>query len=88
MLLASNCCIALAKAHAAAILANGDVYSGNVPLARQCSVMLMETPHFVAVKAEEGTESGYMFKVSNLALKEAEDIGRMIVSLSQGEMGS
>jgi hypothetical protein len=86
-LLASNCCIALAKAHAAAILANVELYSGNVPIARQCAVMLMETPHFIAVETDDGTEPGYMFKVSNIALIEAEDFGRMIVSLSQGEMG-
>lgn len=84
--LASNCCIALAKAHAAAILANGEIYSGNVPIARQCAVMLMETPHFVAVETE-GTELRYMFKLSNVELKEAEDAGRMIVSLSQGDIG-
>ena len=85
-ILAANCCIALAKAHSAAILAQGDVCSGNVPISRQCSIMLMEIPHFITVETDDGNEPGYMFKVSNMTLNEAEDFGRYIASLSQGDI--
>jgi hypothetical protein len=81
--LAANCCIALAKAHTAAILADGDICSGNVPIYRQCAIMLKEVRHFIAFPADDGLDPGYMFKVSNLTLQEADDIGRMITRISQ-----
>ena len=85
-ILAANCCIALAKAHSVSQLSPEEACSGNVPISRQCAIMLMEMPHFITLKTDDGSEPGYMFKVSSMTLKEAENLGRVIVALSQGDI--
>ena len=59
--LAANCCVALGKAHCAAIHTEGDLllmsaYSrGNVPVERQLAQMLFEVPHHMnAIHANVG----------------------------------
>ena len=60
--LASNCCVALGKAHCAAVHTEGDMllmsaYSrGSVPVQRQLAQMLFEVPHHMKVINPEPTD--------------------------------
>ena len=55
--LAANCCVALGKAHCAAVHTEGDLllmsaYSrGSVPIERQLAQMLFEVPHHMKVRS-------------------------------------
>lgn len=62
--LAANCCVALGKAHCAAVHTEGDLllmsaYSrGSVPVQRQLAQMLFEVPHHMKVMNPSAAGSG------------------------------
>lgn len=62
--LAANCCVALGKAHCAAVHTEGDLllmsaYSrGSVPIERQLAQMLFEVPHHMKVMPPAAAGAG------------------------------
>lgn len=91
--LASNCCVALAKAHCALShnAAEEQVETNvhmTVPIAKQVAQMLYEVPHHMVLKTD-GTEgeNKEVFKLTTeMSTQQAEDLALSIVSLSMGKI--
>ncbi|KAL9191175.1 hypothetical protein ACHAXT_000881 [Thalassiosira profunda] len=96
--LAANCCVALGKAHCAAVHTEGDLllmsaYSrGSVPVERQLAQMLFEVPHHMKVGGPGG-ESGQAegpfeaeFALTELSMQQAEDLASSIKALDDGRI--
>ena len=98
--LAANCCVALGKAHCAAIHTEGDLllmsaYSrGSVPVERQLAQMLFEVPHHMKVippSAQSNVGAGentqdVEFTLTELSMQQAEDLASSIKALDDGEI--
>ena len=85
--LASNCCVALGKAHCAAVHTEGDMllmsaYSrGSVPVQRQLAQMLFEVPHHMKVDQQHDE-----FTLTELSMQQAEDLASSIKALDDGKI--
>ena len=91
--LAANCCVALGKAHCAAIHTEGDLllmsaYSrGSVPVERQLAQMLFEVPHHMKVIPTDGENTQDVeFTLTELSMQQAEDLASSIKALDDGEI--
>eukprot|EP00985_Skeletonema_marinoi_P006738 scaffold2933_cov176-Skeletonema_marinoi.AAC.3 len=94
--LASNCCVALGKAHCAAVHTEGDMllmsaYSrGSVPVQRQLAQMLFEVPHHMKVvnSPVDGTAEQHdaEFTLTELSMQQAEDLASSIKALDDGKI--
>lgn len=90
--LASNCCVALGKAHCAMVHANGEemISTGvhvTVPLPKQIAQLLYEVPHHMALKTDLDGENKEIFKLTTeMSPQQAEDLASSIVSLSMGKI--
>jgi len=94
--LASNCCVALGKAHCAAVHTEGDMllmsaYSrGSVPVQRQLAQMLFEVPHHMKVinPSVDGTTDQHdaEFTLTELSMQQAEDLASSIKALDDGKI--
>jgi hypothetical protein len=95
--LASNCCVALGKAHCAAVHTEGDMllmsaYSrGSVPVKRQLAQMLFEVPHHMKVlnPPVDGTGDQQYdadFTLTELSMQQAEDLASSIKALDDGKI--
>eukprot|EP00986_Skeletonema_menzelii_P012708 scaffold7158_cov151-Skeletonema_menzelii.AAC.5 len=94
--LASNCCVALGKAHCAAVHTEGDMllmsaYSrGSVPVQRQLAQMLFEVPHHMKVinPSVDGTADQHdaEFTLTELSMQQAEDLASSIKALDDGNI--
>jgi len=84
---ASNCCIALGKAHCALVHTEGDLllmssYShGSVPVSRQLAQMLYEVPHHEVINSNEVDKES--FTLAELSLQQAEELSRSILYLAE-----
>jgi hypothetical protein len=97
--LAANCCVALGKAHCAAVHTEGDLllmsaYSrGSVPIERQLAQMLFEVPHHMKVMIPAGVNSANEnqqlfdgeFTLTELSMQQAEDLASSIKALDDGK---
>ena len=98
--LAANCCVALGKAHCAAVHTEGDLllmsaYSrGSVPVERQLAQMLFEVPHHMKVGGpggEAGQGEGPFeaeFALTELSMQQAEDLASSIKALDDGRINA
>lgn len=90
--LASNCCVALAKAHCAMAHTTGeDAIATNahitVPLTKQVAQMLYDVPHHMVLKTEKDGETQEIFKLTTeMSIEQAENLASSIVSLSMGKI--
>ena len=97
--LAANCCVALGKAHCAAVHTEGDLllmsaYSrGSVPVERQLAQMLFEVPHQMKVinpGQNNGTNENQFdvehFTLTELSMQQAEDLASSIKALDDGNI--
>jgi hypothetical protein len=95
--LASNCCVALGKAHCAAVHTEGDMllmsaYSrGSVPVQRQLAQMLFEVPHHMKVvntpvDGEGDQQYDAEFTLTELSMQQAEDLASSIKALDDGKI--
>ena len=96
--LAANCCVALGKAHCAAVHTEGDLllmsaYSrGSVPVERQLAQMLFEVPHHMIVMnpvQNNGTNEHHFdveFTLTELSMQQAEDLASSIKALDDGRI--
>jgi len=86
--LAANCCVALGKAHCAAIHTEGDLllmsaYSrGSVPVERQLAQMLFEVPHHMNADNQFDGE----FTLTELSMQQSEDLASSIKALDDGKI--
>jgi hypothetical protein len=97
--LAANCCVALGKAHCAAVHTEGDLllmsaYSrGSVPIERQLAQMLFEVPHHMKAMNPAGVNSANEnqqlfdaeFTLTELSMQQAEDLASSIKALDDGK---
>ena len=90
--LASNCCVALGKAHCAMVHTNGEEMIAatahiTVPITKQLAQMLYEVPHHMALKSNVDGEEKEIFKLTTeMSIQQAEDLASSIVSLSMGKV--
>jgi len=96
--LAANCCVALGRAHCAAVHTGGDLllmsaYSrGSVPIERQLAQMLFEVPHHMKVTnpvlSSDGlhTQFDAEFTLTELSMQQAEDLASSIKALDDGNV--
>jgi len=90
--LASNCCVALGKAHCAMVHTNGEEMIAasvhvTVPITKQVAQMLFEVPHFMALKIDSEGEIKEVFKLTTeMSVQQAEHLAASIVSLSMGKI--
>jgi len=90
--LASNCCIALGKAHCALVHTEGDLllmssyYHGTVPVSRQLAQMLHEVPYNVPTFSDNGRSES--FKLAEISLQGAEDLAKCIFELAEGRIST
>jgi hypothetical protein len=98
--LAANCCVALGKAHCAAVHTEGDLllmsaYSrGSVPVERQLAQMLFEVPHhMIVMNPSAGSDTGESqqkfdaeFTLTELSMQQAEDLASSIKALDDGKI--
>ena len=100
--LAANCCVALGKAHCAAVHTEGDLllmsaYSrGSVPIERQLAQLLFEVPHHMKVMSNPAPGAGgggegqqqfdAEFTLTELSMQQAEDLARSIKALDDGKI--
>ncbi len=100
--LAANCCVALGKAHCAAVHTEGDLllmsaYSrGSVPVERQLAQLLFEVPHHMKVMSNAAPGAGgggegqqqfdAEFTLTELSMQQAEDLARSIKALDDGKI--
>ena len=94
--LASNCCVALAKAHCAMVHSSGEEMIAasvhvTVPMTKQIAQMLYEVPHHMALQTDfDGDRSGEkkeIFKLTTeMSPQQAEDLASSIFSLSMGKI--
>eukprot|EP00569_Conticribra_weissflogii_P001251 CAMPEP_0171355144 /NCGR_PEP_ID=MMETSP0878-20121228/45071_1 /TAXON_ID=67004 /ORGANISM="Thalassiosira weissflogii, Strain CCMP1336" /LENGTH=187 /DNA_ID=CAMNT_0011861137 /DNA_START=20 /DNA_END=583 /DNA_ORIENTATION=- len=89
--LAANCCVALGKAHCAAVHTEGDLllmsaYSrGSVPVERQLAQMLFEVPHHMKVLNHPGGQGGSVGGGGNDGVVEGEYFTLTELSMQQAE---
>ncbi|KAL7464096.1 hypothetical protein ACHAXS_004564 [Conticribra weissflogii] len=89
--LAANCCVALGKAHCAAVHTEGDLllmsaYSrGTVPVERQLAQMLFEVPHHMKVINHSGGQNGGVGGGGNDGALEGEYFTLTELSMQQAE---
>ena len=89
----ANCCVALGKAHCAAVHTEGDLllmsaYSrGSVPIERQLAQMLFEVPHHLSSYGA-GARGHHQFEaeftLTELSMQQAEDLASSIKALNDG----
>lgn len=90
--LASNCCVALGKAHCAAVHTDGDMllmsaYSrGSVPVQRQLAQMLFEIPHHMKNINSTSDQNDAEFILTELSMQQAEDLASSIKALDDGKI--
>jgi len=90
--LASNCCVALAKAHCAMAHTNGEdiivtFAHITVPLTKQVAQMLYDVPHHMVLNTEKDGETQEVFKLTTeMSIEQAENLASSIVSLSMGKI--
>jgi len=93
--LASNCCVALGKAHCAVAHSQGEEMISatvhvSVPLTKQVAQMLYEVPHHTAVKTNGegvGGENQEVFKLTTeMSPNQAEALATSVTSLSAGKV--
>jgi hypothetical protein len=90
--LASNCCVALAKAHCAMAHTTGEeMIASNahmtVPLTKQVAQMLYDVPHHMVLNTEKDGEREEVFKLTTeMSVEQAENLASSILSLSMGKI--
>jgi len=90
--LASNCCVALAKAHCAMAHTNReDMIASSahmtIPLTKQVAQTLYDVPHHMVLNTEKDGESQEIFKLTTeMSIEQAEDLASSIVNLSMGKI--
>lgn len=92
--LASNCCIALGKAHCALVHTDGDLVlmssynHGTVPITRQLAQMLHEVPYNVPMSTSENDNNitSETFTLKEISLQHAEDLANSIANLAEGRI--